>query len=576
MSEHTSSPKIHTLLGNNNILLIVPDGLCGTGSPKKKFLTEFGLHLAKQLGCYAVINNKYKKSILNFFDVKAIKVRKKVTESYLLQIKRFKDEISENNLIPLILILQSEEIKDQKANQILFGYGQGERGVTERPHRPTISPSILAKYRVALEDKYFKTDIAPTDSHFCGRDSHHINQLFRQKNYVEGFYDPTVRSLLLTLSPDIITEEGQTQIAATALAKAFMQYQQEMALVRKVKVDDIDIETNDDLQYIFRIHNDSRYNELARESYIDELSASIARNGLLHPLVLLQKDDGRYKILCGFRRFQAIKKIPQRWVEAKVFQEQDFSTEDFFNISLAENTKRRNLNPVEIGNFLESASDTMGLNNTMLAEQFGEALGIGTPGQKKVSHSTIHKYRKVNRLRSRRESPEIINDVINENLAFSIVSEVLAPIKSPKDRDSLYLEIIKPLSPTRPQLLKIISLLKTHPKGMGAAIDSKPVQGIIAKAMESKQKASTFIKLHQNLAKPDQTRKDQDFTEKISKIRKSYFGEKAGKKIFDLIPDQKKESGYYNLKLRIDPDNYQETLTKTLEMLQKEGVFKEK
>ncbi len=568
----TDQNKIHSILGNNNILIIIPDGRCEKESGEKGYLTELGIEAAKKLDCYAVINNKYRKTLIDFTDVKAIKKRKKITDAFLLKIKTFKDEISQNDLPPLLLILQVHKTAPERKNHLLIGYGQGERGAKDRPHRPTISPSAIAKYRVALDDSHFVTDIAKPASTLCGRNVHHINQLFRQKNYVEDFYDPTVRSLLLTLSPDIIEEEGKAKIAATALAHSFRQFRQDMSIVRRIETDNIDIETTEDLQYIFRIHNDTRYNELTRESYIDELSSSIEKNGLLHPLVLLQKNDGRYKILCGFRRFQAIKRIPEQWVEAKVFQERNFSTEDFFNISLAENTKRRNLNPVEIGNFLETASQTMGLNNTLLAEQFGETLGIGTPGSK-VSHSTVHKYRKVNQIRIKGESPEIINDVINEQLSFSIVAEVLAPIKTAKNRDCLYIEIIKPLSPTRPQLLKILSLLKSSSKSLQSAIQNNNTKKIIAKAMESKQKAGTFIKLYQHWQAEGNDKDSILFSNKITNLRKTYFGDSAGKKVFDITPDKNKKDSSYNLKLSINSENYIEVLEKVKALLTEEKLL---
>jgi ParB family chromosome partitioning protein len=260
-------------------------------------------------------------------------------------------------------------------------------------------------------------------------------------------------------------------------------------------------------------------------------------------------------------------------VEAKIFQEKNFSTEDFFNISLAENTKRRNLNPVEIGNFLEAASKTMGLNNTLLAERFGETLGIGTPGQL-VSHSTVHKYRKVNQIRERGESPEIINDVINENLSFSIVAEVLAPIKSASDRNSLYVEIIKPLAPTRPQLVKILSLLKRENRSLKTSIQKHRTKQIIKSAMESNGKASTFIKLYQQEQSPSSPMDNQQMVDKINSLRKTYFGSSATKKVFDLTCDKSKTANSYNLKVNITAENYQEVLDKVKDLLHQEQLLK--
>jgi len=527
---------IHRILGSNNILIVVADGYnISPGNQPGNYLADMALALATKLSSYAVINTKYKREIMDLSDVSAIRSRPKVRDSFLMPIKKFKDEISGNGLLPLILFFQSLPSIDQCEEMLLFGYGQGDRASAEAPHRPTISPSLLSKIRVAIEDQHLPTAIAAVDSPYCGREPYHLNQLFRHKHLLEDWHDPEVRSVLISVRPDLVKQQQTAESIGLMLAPAFAQFSLAMSLVRNVDITNIDISNPDDLQYIFRLQGDKRYADLLRESYIDELAVSINRNGLLHPLVLLKKDDGRYKILCGFRRFQALKQLNRPTVEAKVYQETDFSPEDFFNISLAENTKRRNLNPIEIGNFLESASTTLGLNNAELAEQFGGTLGIGKPGQK-VSHTTIHKYRKVNQIRLRGESPEIISDVINEKLQFTIASEILAPIKNSVDRDILYLQIIKPFAPTRPQLAQILTLLDHLAPHMNQAIALKTVQQALAKAAKSQQPAATLLKLLRQRTDPQQVAKHAVFESRINRIRKHYFGEGAGKKDFNIVP----------------------------------------
>lgn len=527
---------IHRILGSNNILIVVADGYnISPADQPGNYLADMAFALATKLSSYAVINTKYKREIMDLSDVSAIRSRPKVRDSFLLPIKKFKDEISGNGLLPLILFFQSRPSIDQCEEMLLFGYGQGNRASAEAPHRPTIAPSLLSKIRVAIEDQHLPTAIAAVDSPYCGREPYHLNQLFRHKHSLEDWHDPEVRSVLISVRPDLVQQQQPAESIGLMLASAFAQFSLAMSLVRNIDITNIDISNSDDLQYIFRLQGDKRYTDLLRESYIDELAVSINRNGLLHPLVLLKKDDGRYKILCGFRRFQALKQLNRPTLEAKVYQETDFSPEDFFNISLAENTKRRNLNPIEIGNFLESASTALGLNNTELAEQFGGTLGIGKPGQK-VSHTTIHKYRKVNQIRLRGESPEIISDVINEKLQFTIASEILAPIKNSMDRDLLYLQIIKPFTPTRPQLAQILALLDHLAPQLNQAIALNTVQQAMAKAAKSQQPAATLLKLLRQKTDTQQAAKHTVFATRINRIRKHYFGAGAGKKDFNIVP----------------------------------------
>jgi ParB family chromosome partitioning protein len=563
---------IHKILGSNNILLIVADGYnAAMNEQDGNYLADMALILAARLNSYAVVNTKYKREIMDLSDVAAIESRPKVRESFLTPIRKFQEEISGNGLLPLVLILQALPPEQLGEEMILFGYGQGDRASQEAPHRPTISPSLLSKIRVAIEDQHLKTAVAPTESPFCGRDNNHLNQLFRQK-LVEGYNAPEVRSLLISVRRDLISQPQTAESIALMLAPALEQFRLSMALVRNIDINNIDITSSEDLQYIFRLQGDSRYADLMRESYIEELAGSIDRNGLLHPLVLLKKNDGRYKILCGFRRFQALKRLNRPLVEAKIYQESDFSTEDFFNISLAENTKRRNLNPIEIGNFLESASGTLGLNNAELAEQFGGTLGIGKPGQK-VSHSTIHKYRKVNQIRLRGESPEIIADVVNEKLQFSIAAELLAPIKNSGDRDALYLQIIKPLAPTRPQLSRLLALLESVDANLAQAIADRRVQRAIAQATTSPQPAATLIRLLAKKQDDAQTTRRACFEDRVAAVRRACFGDKATKRDFNIAPASPASTDDFLVQFRFKKGDSQRALEQLAKALGQDELF---
>lgn len=570
---HPASQTIHRILGSTNLLLVVADGYnASSGDQPGHFLADMALVLAAQLSSYAVVNTKYKRKIMDLSDVSAIRTRPKVKDAFLVPIKQFKDEIKSNGLPPLLLVFQCLAGDPACEEMLLFGYGQGERSSTAMPHRPTIAPSLLSRIRVAVEDQHFSTALAPVDSPYCGRETHHLNQLFKQKNLAADWYDPEVRSILISIRPDLVSQQETAISIGRMLAPAFAQFGEAMSFVRNVDINNIDVSSSADLQYIFRLAGDNRYTDLLRESYIEELAGSIDRNGLLHPLVLLKKEDGRYKILCGFRRFQALKRINRTMVEAKVYQETDFSPEDFFNISLAENTKRRNLNPIEIGHFLESASSSLGLSNAELAEQFGDTLGIGKPGQK-VSHSTIHKYRKVNQIRLRGESPEIISDVVNEKLQFSIAAEVLAPIKNDKDRDALYLHIIKPLAPTRPQLMQLLVQLGQMAPQLSEAIDLKSVQGALIKAIKSPQPAATLLKLLRKDSLSSETDQSTAFANRVDGLRKRFFGERAGKKDFNIVASAAARQNEVTVHFRIRRGETLDTLKRLCQALEQNDPF---
>lgn len=569
----TLPPSIYTRLGNSNILLIVPDGHSANQEHSQNHLAELALTVAEKLHGYAVVNTKYKKEIMDLADLRAVRVRPKVVQTFLEPIARFQREISGNGLIPLVLILQPLSMTEPEAPMFLLGYGQGKRGAVEAPHRPTMPASLLSKIRISCEDHHLTTELAPTPSPYCAGDEHHINQLFRQKQHSD-YFNPEVCSLVLHIRHDLLSQRATAHSIAELLAISLAPFTTSMSLVRNIDMNNIDISTAEDLQYIFRLQGDSRYGELLRESYIEELAHSIDRNGLLHPLVLLKKNNGHYKILCGYRRFQALKRLNRPQVEAKVYQESDFATEDFFNISLAENTKRRNLNPIEIGNFLESASAALGLNNAELAEQFGSTLGIGKPGQK-VSHTTVHKYRKVNQIRIRGESPEIISDVVNERLQFSIASEILAPIKNCKDRDALYTQIIQPLSPTRPQIHQIISLLLGISPQLGEAVVSERVTTALEKARATSQPASTFLKVFSAKTKTPPKAFQEGFDQKISTLRRTFFGARASKRDFNITPASTGEHEEVIVQFRMRKGQILSTLERLNQAISQGDLFPE-
>ena len=563
---------IHRVLGSNNLLLLVPGGYNPPQTDQKaNFIADLAIHLAQNLECYAVINTKYKEQIMDLNDLQVVENRPRVREDFLLPIIRFQQEISGNGLSPLLLLLQPLPAQESAETMLLLGYGQGERKSPQAPHRPTLPASMLSKIRIALEDNHLSTALTESESPLSGHSENHLNQLFRSHNRSDLF-NPEVNSLICYLRHDLINEQQTALSIASILAESLKPFLSTMSLVRTVDIKSIDTDSSEDLQYIFRLQGDSRYIELMRESYIEELAQSIDRNGLLHPLVILKKNNGRYKILCGYRRYQALKRLGKSEVEAKVYQESDFAVEDFFNISLAENTKRRNLNPIEIGNFLESAASSLGLNNAELAEQFGSTLGIGKPGQN-VSHSTIHKYRKVNQIRLRGESPEIISDVVNEKLQFSIAAEVLAPLKNSKERDALYLEIIKPFGPTRPQLTRIITLLRDIEPELHNALANQKVQQSVSRSLKAPQPITALLKSLAGQSQPSKSGTKNALENKVSDLRKNIFGEKATKRDFNATPASKSKKDELIIQFRLKKGQEQDTLLRLQKILEKSELF---
>ena len=76
---------------------------------------------------------------------------------------------------------------------------------------------------------------------------------------------------------------------------------------------------------------------------IDELALSILQYGLLHPIIIRIKES-QFEIISGIRRYLACKKLRWKKIPCHVIEVDD---KDSFEISLAENIQRKNLNPIE-------------------------------------------------------------------------------------------------------------------------------------------------------------------------------------------------------------------------------------
>ena len=97
---------------------------------------------------------------------------------------------------------------------------------------------------------------------------------------------------------------------------------------------------------------------------IDELAASIEKQGLLQPIVVRPLGD-KYEIIAGERRWQACKKLGKEAIPATVLQ---VDSSKSFELALIENLQRINLNPVEEARGYKELIAVTGMSQTQVAE----------------------------------------------------------------------------------------------------------------------------------------------------------------------------------------------------------------
>lgn len=76
---------------------------------------------------------------------------------------------------------------------------------------------------------------------------------------------------------------------------------------------------------------------------IEELAESIKEHGVIQPIIVVKNDD-RYKIVAGERRWRAAKKAGLKEIPAVI---RNYSEFEIAQIALIENLQRENLNPIE-------------------------------------------------------------------------------------------------------------------------------------------------------------------------------------------------------------------------------------
>lgn len=102
---------------------------------------------------------------------------------------------------------------------------------------------------------------------------------------------------------------------------------------------------------------------------LEQLADSIRELGLLQP-ILVQREQGRYRIIAGERRYRAcrlagLKRVP--------IVERDMSTEESMLAALIENLQREDLNPMEEATAIRHLMDATGLTQEEAAKRLGKS-----------------------------------------------------------------------------------------------------------------------------------------------------------------------------------------------------------
>lgn len=107
------------------------------------------------------------------------------------------------------------------------------------------------------------------------------------------------------------------------------------------------------------------------EAKLDELSRSIAANGLIQPIVVRRKDAGRFELIAGERRWRAAQRAGMLRIPA-IVKEAPADGRQLLEWALIENIQREDLNPIEEATAYQRLVDEFGLTQESLAQRVGK------------------------------------------------------------------------------------------------------------------------------------------------------------------------------------------------------------
>lgn len=105
---------------------------------------------------------------------------------------------------------------------------------------------------------------------------------------------------------------------------------------------------------------------------LDDLTASIKEHGILQPLVVTMREDGRYELIAGERRLRAARAVGLKDVPVVV---READRKQKLELALIENIQREDLNPVEEAIAYRQLADEFHLTQ----EEIGARVGKSRP-----------------------------------------------------------------------------------------------------------------------------------------------------------------------------------------------------
>lgn len=182
------------------------------------------------------------------------------------------------------------------------------------------------------------------------------------------------------------------------------------------------------------------------EESLKSLAESIKKDGLLSPVVVRKKEDNRYELIAGERRYRAAKMAGLLLIPAIVV---DYDDRKAAEMALVENLQREDLNPVEEGLAYQKLMETYGLTQEEVADKVGRSRPyvanlvrlLDLPGEVldflKKKEITPGQARPLLTLKSEAEKTALARRIVKEGLSARAVEELIRGKKPAKPKKEI-------------------------------------------------------------------------------------------------------------------------------------------
>ena len=108
-----------------------------------------------------------------------------------------------------------------------------------------------------------------------------------------------------------------------------------------------------------------------RDADLQELADSIEANGLINPILVKPRSDGKYEVVAGHRRYEAVKRLGLPHIECNITDET--SERDLMIMQIAENVQRKEMSALEYVEVFDELKERYGVKQNQIARYFNKS-----------------------------------------------------------------------------------------------------------------------------------------------------------------------------------------------------------